>query len=350
MFQSPLSSPGRPDSYRAGLRYQQPAFRPPISPPPSSPTFLSQSNLELGRYLGSRGPARPRRNYRPVPGSPAGPPQSPPPRRPPPRPRHRAPPARQQPQAENPPFIFFGNRKPLNNLGRGKGGDIIREDYYEGDDKFKSPVERFPESGKDDFDFSDFDDFNFDNGENNDENEINDFSADKTGNKNELFNSPTQFESELERKKEFDEKHEQMDFSYSREGLEMFKRSKNRKPTYKDPYRRPDGTNSGLQGERRQPAGPEEDHFPPLFGFGDFSAEGFGDFDFEQVDESARPARTITEEMRNDKGEDDYDDYRQHEQGEGFLKGKKYNFNGKNIFRAIYLSFEFFLQYPTSLT
>lgn len=104
-----------------------------------------------------------------------------------------------------------------------------------------------------------------------------------------------------------------LDFNYSTEGLEMFKRNKYRKPTYKDPYRKPEENNSPL---KKADYDPEID-FEPLFDFGEL-ASGFGsdftggEFDFGEEGETTEQARTSHhDDYEEEYGPTEYDDYNQ---------------------------------------
>ena len=125
----------------------------------------------------------------------------------------------------------------------------------------------------------------------------------------------------------FKNKDENLDFNYSTEGLEMFKHSKHRKPTYKDPYRKPDSKYSSLKSPEYDP----EKDFEPLFDFGN-PESGFGpeftgaEFDFGIEDESAEQARTSHQQNDYQQDYEKPDEFQENYEAneDGFKKDNAY--------------------------
>jgi len=111
----------------------------------------------------------------------------------------------------------------------------------------------------------------------------------------------------------FRQKDKKLDFNYSTEGLEMFKKSKHRKPTYKDPYRKPDGKFIPSKPANADP----NKEFEPLFDYGE-PLSGFGpeftgaEFDFGPEDETAEQSRTSNKENDSQQEYDNNEEYNEY--------------------------------------
>merc|ERR1711892_681806 len=257
-----------------------------------------------------------------------------------------------------PPYIP-GPKPPVavnhvNDVNDGEFSDINEindEDFWEESKKFSDEafkVNTFEEENNDtdysddfftdpdieDFDFSDFDEFESFENQNEKIQKIKpdrkdptikekkpDFQTQNTQFKRESYanrnkNSrskfaPKAFKEGVQKKSE-KSKNVEMDFNYSTEGLEMFKKNKNRKPTYKDPYRKPDPKYSPFKKTDYDP----EEEFEPLFDFGD-PVSGFGsdfagpEFDFGPNDEAAEQEKTFHHD--DDDFRQDYDKTQNHD-------------------------------------
>jgi len=204
-------------------------------------------------------------------------------------------------------IVEISDKEFANDFGKfsNEAFKVMEFDAENNDTDYKDDF--FNDPGLEDFDFEEFETFEYEkekrkgsNQHNNDLIEGNTKSADVN-----------QFKRDNIKDNKMSNKDRNLDFNYSTEGLEMFKKNKYRKPTYKDPYRKPDSKKSPL---KKGEYDPEKD-FEPLFDFSD-PVGGFGsdftggEFEFGSDDETADHARTS---HHNDYQEDyektDYNDY-----------------------------------------
>jgi len=200
--------------------------------------------------------------------------------------------------------------------------DAFKDGKFEADNNDTDYKEEFFDNPEmEDFDFSDFDEFDPFEYQKDISKETNTNSNNPEETNEDGGSNPYKRENFVKENTNLNSKNDKMsrnkdrnlDFNYSTEGLEMFKRNKYRKPTYKDPYRKPEKSNPPM---KKADYDPETD-FEPLFDFVEL-ASGFGsdfaggEFDFGEGGETAEQARTPHHhDYQEEFGPTEYDDYNQ---------------------------------------